>query len=125
MIDNKQPLAKEYESLLSKQEKIEIENYVRAKFEDELDYVYSFPRFVFLNGYYYAKVVNMKLSNMDEYMEKPFLKMAKTYIKIDNKRTTELDRFIWRPRRDEMIVRDCFIAGMKAYENENMRLVAS
>jgi hypothetical protein len=125
MIENKQPLAKEYESMLSKQEKIEIENYVRAKFEDDLKYVYSFPRLVFLNGYYYAKIINMKLSNKDEYMDNPFLKMAKTYVKVDDKKITELERFIWRPRRDEMIVRDCFIAGIKAYENENMRLVAS
>jgi hypothetical protein len=123
-MDSKKFLAQDYESLLSKDDKLKIEKFVRNTPKTDFDEVYSFPRMVFLNGYYYAKSITENIKELDEYMEKPFVKMAKTKVNIEGKRLSELERFIWRPEPNEIIVRDCFIAGMKAYENEIVGLAA-
>jgi hypothetical protein len=121
LIDDQRQAANQYLSTLSSEEKQSIIDFMQKNCKSNLEGVYNIPRLVFLNGYFYGKTLHSGKVKISEYLESPFVEMAKSvYFDANvNARTSELDNFINNPTEEQKAASACFSKGFDFFRKSN------
>ena len=121
IIDDKREIANKYVNSLTNQEKQSIINFMLKYCKSSLNGVYNIPRLVFLNGYYYGKILNSGKLTISEYLESPFAEMLKSvqFNKEVNAKISDLDVFMNNPTDEQKAASDCFSKGFNYFRSKN------
>lgn len=90
--------------------------FMKKSFIKDVEYM-DFVKFVFLNGYHYAKIKHEKIKEFDEYLDGIFLSMYRERVKCRKTRTSKprLEVLMTDPTKEEVEVSKCFAAGVNLY----------
>jgi hypothetical protein len=96
--------------------------FMKKSFIKDVEYM-DFVKFVFLNGYHYAKVKHEKINEFDEYLDGIFLSMYRERVRCRKTRTSKprLDVLISNPEKEEQEISKCFAAGVNLYFDTAMK----